>query len=337
MVLVKIRSVLILWTIALTTMVFCDVLDDSDEDYRQLVYYAKLASVAYCLKKGLQPGLLGDEQTRCPKTMCQEDEYKHIKLIKTFDFNDWGDVGSGFYAIDKEQKEIILSFRGTSSRLDWLSDLDIMPVKYEPLINLQPFQKVEIECHNCKVHRGFYKFLVKNCVSIIEETKQLKEKHPEYRLVILGHSLGAALTILAGIEFQLMGYHPLIIAYACPKVGNGAFMQFADKLFETSELADEIDSKHKFTKGFVRLSHTNDLVTQLPPSPVFKHGGYKYHIEKKLLPHRASDIERRGIKDNEEHSDVTDMTFGKLFSNTRSKYAHSHYLTRMTGCDDNKL
>ena len=62
----------------------------------------------------------------------------------------------------------------------------------------------------------------------------------------------AAFTTLSGIEFQLLGYDPLVVTYGGPKVGNQEFADFTDRLFDTEEVANCITMKNDFSRGFIR-------------------------------------------------------------------------------------
>ena len=69
-------------------------------------------------------------------------------------------------------------------------------------------------------------------------------------ILIIGHSLGAAFTTLSGIEFQLLGYDPLVVTYGGPKVGNQEFADFTDRLFDTEEVANCITMKNDFHEDY---------------------------------------------------------------------------------------
>ena len=106
--------------------------------------------------------------------------------------------------------------------------------------------------------------------------------------------MGAALTMLSGIEFQLLGYDPLVVTYGGPKVGNQEFADFTDKLFDTEEVHNEITSSNDFSRGFIRVVHRHDIIPLLPP--MFSHAGYEYFIDKRDLPHEECDLDRRGME-----------------------------------------
>ncbi len=81
---------------------------------------------------------------------------------------------------------IITTFRGTETKLNWLEDFDFKKVDY-----LLP------GCTNCSVHQGFlacYESLSDQVESYIDV---LTLKYPNATVVVTGHSLGAAIAMLA--------------------------------------------------------------------------------------------------------------------------------------------
>ncbi|RCK59381.1 hypothetical protein Cantr_07059 [Candida viswanathii] len=228
------------------------------KDYIKLVEFSNFAAVGYCVNRGLAKGRLGDEDSNCALLACKNDFLADVEIIKIFDFNRLNEVGTGYYALDRKRKAIILVFRGSVSRRDWATDMDFIPTSYKPIVYEENFgcdPYILTECKNCRVHRGFYNFLKDNSAAIITEGIALKEEYPDYQFLIIGHSLGAALTMLSGIEFQLLGYDPLVVTYGGPKVGNQEFADFTDNLFDTDEVDNEIATNRDFSRGFIRVVH----------------------------------------------------------------------------------
>lgn len=313
----------------------------SSREYERLVDGAHLLSFSYCLKRGLKEGYLADDETHCETKACKSEEYGHILVLKTFNYEGWGTLGSGYYALDDKHQRILLVFRGTASNSDWFSNVNAVPVKYDPMVNSESLKKRKtklIKCEGCLVHRGFYNFLKNICAEIVLEVLMIKDKYPDYQLVVSGHSLGAALTLLSGIELQLMGYDPLVISYGGPKIGNKKMMAFVDRIFQTSKTTSQIQNEHDFHKGFVRVVHKGDLIPRLPPGKVYHHAGYQYYIWKKKLPHLSSDITKKGLKWFElEDEDLSDkgeaaLSPGSFWPSNFKKYEHVHYFLRVTGC-----
>lgn len=81
--------------------------------------------------------------------------------------------------------------------------------------------------------------------NVTEASKQ----HPDYEIVIAGHSLGAAIATLSAAHIRDSGYNATLYAFASPRVGN----QF---------LADHITAQGNNN----RFVHAQDPVPYLPPS-----------------------------------------------------------------------
>ncbi|KAK6203544.1 triacylglycerol lipase precursor [Scheffersomyces amazonensis] len=340
-------------------------------DYRKLVHFAGLASYAYCIQHGLTTGKLGARNSHCPLVKCNYKQYKDIEIKRTFNYNDWGEVGSGYFAIDHNSKRLIMVFRGTASTTDWISNLDFVPVKYKPLSSTEEFSKITVKdttCKGCTVHRGFYNFLRRNSGELIEGVLSQIKKYPDYQLVIVGHSMGAALSTLTGIEFSLLGYDPLVVSFGAPKVGNKKFAQFSDKIFNTEGISDKIYNKQDFDRGLIRVVHYNDVVPTLPPTKAFHHSGFQYYIDKRDIPHKPQYLVRRGLEkrdleeDSESDSDTeieeveeevedieesydpnapvnaTSFRYGntKLWPEYFGKYEHTYYFIKISGCNPEK-
>ncbi|KAI5962132.1 uncharacterized protein KGF55_003208 [Candida pseudojiufengensis] len=325
---------------------------NGSKDFSKLEQFANLASVGYCVTKGLSTGVLSDPNTNCPLEACQNSVLKDVEIIRIFDFNTLNEVGTGFYAVDHKRKTIILVFRGSASRRDWVTDLNFFPCPYEPIVFDKDFKDGEpyitTECVNCKVHRGFYNFLKDNSGAIISAGIKMKEKFPTYSFLIIGHSLGAAFTVMSGIEFLLLGYDPLVVTFGGPKVGNEEFCNFMDDVFDTEEVAKQIDNCHDFTRGFIRVVHRHDIVPSLPP--MFAHAGYEYFIDKKDLPHEECDLDRRGmchsgLLTKRDSSSLSKRDFGLkefkvkpsfFWPNKLGKFEHTHYFRKITNCQGNQ-
>lgn len=107
---------------------------------------------------------------------------------------------------------VVLSFTGTQTITQWISDLKFRQVPPEGINNTTP---------EMLVHKGFYQ-IYKSVQEFIQSTlPDLINKNTQF--VISGHSLGGALTTLAGLD--LVNFSPIVYTYAAPRVGNNAFAQ----------------------------------------------------------------------------------------------------------------
>ncbi|CAI5759593.1 unnamed protein product [Candida verbasci] len=300
-------------------------------DYTKLVQFANLATVSYCVTKGLKIGLLGNKETNCAIKACKNHFLQNVEIVKIFDFNRLNEVGTGYYAVDNTRKTIILVFRGSASTRDWVTNVNFTPITYTPIVYDEKFEGQPYylkKCINCKVHRGFYNFLKDNSGAIIQAGIKLKSQYPDYQFLIIGHSLGAALTVMSGIEFQLLGYEPLVVTFGGPRVGNQEFADFADNIFDTEEVTNTIHEKKDFNHGLIRVVHGKDFIPYLPP--MFVHAGFEYNIDKKDLPHLEEDLNRNL---NEKRSfNPSNIKPSSLWPSRLGKYEHTHYFRKITSC-----
>lgn len=290
-------------------------------EYASLFECAQFAAIAYCLKVGLNTGRLGDS---CKLETCQRPEFSDIEVLDTFDLNDWGGLGSGYLALDHQRHRVVLAIRGTSSRRDWLGNLDAVPVSYVPI-------SASEGCDDCRVHKGFSNFLRTKCADIINTALRAMMRHADYQLVVTGHSLGAALALLAGIEFELMGLEPLVVAFASPRVGNRAFGRWVDAtVFKSAQVLTGIGDTGRIDAGYIRVIHEGDFVPMLPPAPIYSHAGVVYEIRHAPTPHQPHDLKLHGVDHQQEAVAASNPL--KLWPSWFGRDEHKHYMIRVTGC-----
>ena len=78
------------------------------------------------------------------------------------------------------QSTIYVVFRGSTSKKDWLNNLNAILTDYP-------------RCSKCEVHKGFYKAQQSVISYVTNSVKTLKQKYPSYSVVVTGHSLGELL------------------------------------------------------------------------------------------------------------------------------------------------
>lgn len=301
-------------------------------DFEELQKYAHLASVAYCIENGLTEGKVGNQGSRCPSQACSHKETKDLQVVKAFDFIELFQIGSGIIAVDDPSKSIYLAFMGTSTYQDWFNNLSIMPVSYRPLVTTSDeFDPVDTrDCINCKVHKGISSFLKFNGATVLREVLKVKAELPDYRIVVTGHSLGAALAIFAGIELRLMGEDILVVTLAGPRIGEQNFASFVDDLFETSKITPIINAKKSFdhiSTGLVRMIHLHDVVPYLPPTKYFRHSGYQYYLAAEGISQTPETIERRGT----DYLEDEPRNYLEVLPNFR-RLDHANYFLPVSHC-----
>ncbi|OQB14303.1 MAG: Lipase (class 3) [Firmicutes bacterium ADurb.Bin193] len=166
-------------------------------------------------------------------------------------FIDTGKIGVQLL-VKAEQDELMIAFRGTDSLEDAITDVR--------------FWKQTIPYNNnsskIRVHTGFINAYKSDCVRNTVWNLITPDIH---RIVVTGHSYGAALAVLCAVDLQYnfdkIDYE--VFLYGCPKVGNRAFAKSYNKrLFKT-----------------YRVENSNDAVTKVPFWIMgYRHVGIRIHV-----------------------------------------------------------
>lgn len=136
----------------------------------------------------------------------------------------------GFVARSQASGNVFVTFRGTETLGDWLSDFGFPQVPY-------PWGHVE---------RGFFR-LYDQCAAAVKAAVQ---KAPGARVIVTGHSLGAGMAVLAAAD--LAGLGAQMYSFAGPRVGD---LEFAKKFNQSVPVA-------------WRVVNTEDIVTTVPLATV---------------------------------------------------------------------
>lgn len=305
--------------------------DTPDQDYFELIKYAHLSSVAYCAPLGLETGTIGSQGDKCPSPSCSHEHIKDIDIVTRFNFDNFLDVGNGFIALDPEEDFIYVVVKGTSSSTDWINNLDLVNTEYQPQAILDPRYDVSgICCTDCRVHRGFASFIKTNGYEVIKMILEQKKKYPHREIKIAGHSLGAALGLLIGIELRLLGYEALVVTLGSPKIGNPQFTKFVDDLFETDNVVQHIEEYKSFetlTSGYIRMIHKHDLIPFLPPTNKYTLAGYEYYLGVEGLHQTPMTVYRRAT----DYLEDKKFDYWDTIKNFR-RIDHSSYFLPVTTC-----
>ena len=133
-------------------------------DYNQAQISLWLSAAAYCGKSKYESHVFKGPTTG---------------FVVTSIISDTATDTEGFIGYLPSDNSIYVSFRGSSSIRNWISNLDAWKTSYTSFP----------EC-NCQVHKGFYQAEQKVIGGIISEVKTLKSKYPNYAVKVTGHSLG---------------------------------------------------------------------------------------------------------------------------------------------------
>jgi hypothetical protein len=100
-----------------------------------------------------------------------------------------------YIAVDHSMKKIVISIRGTCSLQDLIVDLVCEPKELKPF-EWQSFYGDDDRIKSGYVHSGFWTAANRLSDKIEVDVKAALVKYPEYSLVVVGHSYGAAVASL---------------------------------------------------------------------------------------------------------------------------------------------
>ncbi|KAJ1953066.1 hypothetical protein GGI12_006096, partial [Dipsacomyces acuminosporus] len=121
----------------------------------------------------------------------------------------------GFVAHKHDTKEIIVSWRGSTILMDWIQDFNFVPVPWPQQIA------------GSKVHTGFLQTYRTAASKIKSVVAGLAQKYPDYKIKLVGHSLGGAQAHVMAADLALE--HPEwasrmeLWTFGSPRVGNAEF------------------------------------------------------------------------------------------------------------------
>lgn len=196
-------------------------------------HVSEWATAAYCKP---QQGKSGGKVTCGKYKTCESVERLNTKIYET-----WVGKGkngaTGFVAADKTNKKIYLSMRGSVSLSNWAAD-----VKY-----FMTDCANELKIANAKCEVGFYGFWKESMDHAVSGIRRAVAENPGYRIVVTGHSLGAAAAVFAATYLRTKYPDVTLYTYGQPRAGNMAL-----------SVAVSTQGKN------YRITHTNDIVPQLP-------------------------------------------------------------------------
>uniref|UniRef100_A0A914VZ96 Fungal lipase-like domain-containing protein n=1 Tax=Plectus sambesii TaxID=2011161 RepID=A0A914VZ96_9BILA len=201
--------------------------------------------------------------------LCLKNKFTDMRLIEVFrgrcDLLE--DSCWAFLAVSESMNTIALSFRGTRSKAQLIAEL----------METMSFTKVKFPPGG-SVERYFHSAFEDLWVNISVKLQELQATKPDYKLLVTGHSLGAALASLASSAAVFNSSYwssntATLITFGQPRVGNFEFAQAHDLLLPRSW----------------RVVHRYDCVAHLPYcyerlwsrscSSVFDHSPYHHGTE----------------------------------------------------------
>ncbi|GMM37107.1 putative lipase [Saccharomycopsis crataegensis] len=250
--------------------------------YNQFYRAANLTAVSYCADPPYFIDVYVGPTLNCALEFCTENsnDYSILKVfypevqVDLDDNNSYNITATGYVAVSEVNKELLIVYRGTLSITDALKDAELILEDYTPI------NGGNTACEDCKVHQGFMDLFKSTYDEIFPLVIQELQEHPDYSITVTGHSLGGALTNLALIELKLLGYNPLVISLAGPKIGNQELSDYVDELCGTEELDEKYQAGEieELTEGFWRVIAKDDYVPLVPPGKVYTHAGLEFKL-----------------------------------------------------------
>nr|CDX09901.1 lipase [Yarrowia alimentaria] len=225
--------------------------------YNELEYYMNFSQVAACV------GYAGIKKPfNCKVEGCKILQ-GHVELVSMLSPPELQQFNvSGYIALDHLKKNIVLVTRGTLDIRDILTDVNILYRKMSPVDFAPNLQSENLKCDGCKIHDGFLHSYLTTKEFVDPIVAQLKSQHPEYGMVVTGHSLGGATALLFGLDYKINGYDPLVITSGQPYVGNQAFADYHDTVWFGKPNPDTVTVGGD--RKFYRLTHLHDIVPRVP-------------------------------------------------------------------------
>ncbi|KAE8154107.1 Alpha/Beta hydrolase protein [Aspergillus avenaceus] len=203
-------------------------------------FWVQYAAATYCHDNYVAPD---GYKPNCPVGNCPEVEAADSTIKFSFS-NDTITDTAGFIAVDNTNKAIILAFRGSYSVRNWITDATFPHT--DPGL-----------CKDCKAELGFWTAWTAVRDDILPHLKDLTAAHTDYKLVVVGHSLGAAIASLAAADLRTRNYDATLYAYAAPRVANKPLAQFITdqgKNFRFTHRDDPVPKLPLLTMGYVHTS-----------------------------------------------------------------------------------
>ncbi|KAF7194944.1 Lipase A [Pseudocercospora fuligena] len=242
--------------------------------FTELEELARIVDISYCV------GSTSFGISKPFSCLSRCTDFPHFELVTTWNTGPLLSDSCGYIALDHGKKRVIVAFRGTYSIANTVVDLSTVPQKYVPYpggdegnIPLDVSQEIikgikgdakrspnEPKCLNCTVHMGFHSSWLNTRNQILPDLQTQLFTHPQYRLTLVGHSLGGAVAALAGLDLLARGYDPIITTFGEPRVGNVGLAKYLDERFNVGGKIPEDDTKLRYR----RVTHVDDPVPLLP-------------------------------------------------------------------------
>lgn len=236
-------------------------LDISVDLLHRFELMAQYAAAAYCSSNNNSTGT----PITCPAGICPLIEAAGAHSVSEFENTVVAD-NTGFIAVDDVNRLVVLTFRGSVSRSNWVEDRKLDRVHTDL-------------CRECHIHRGFWESWVEVRDTVRDNVKRTLNDHKDYRLAITGHSLGGAIATLAAADLRKdnndLAQRTELFTYGSPRVGNMGAASFLSR-----------QSTHSY-----RITSMNDPIPRQPGTLLnYFHTSPEYWIDHNPDRPRLQDI-----------------------------------------------
>ncbi|KAK6369240.1 hypothetical protein LTR64_007403 [Lithohypha guttulata] len=277
----------------------------SSDVFESLEELARIVDISYCVgSTGIQKPF---------KCLGRCYEFEGFDLVTTWNTGPLLSDSCGYIAVSHApfEKRVLVVFRGTYSIANTIADLSTRHAEYLPFLPgnnssescvlgrsggkvenslLQSMAKnekgpsAESTCTNCTIHSGFWTSWQNTRCTIIPHVEKALQDYPDYKLVLVGHSLGGAVAAIAALELEARGYSPYVTTFGEPRIGNRQLNQYIDRKFNLNGTTMD-------NATFRRVTHVDDPVPLLP----LEEWGYEMHageiyISNPSLPPGRKDV-----------------------------------------------
>jgi hypothetical protein len=218
----------------------------SSDVLSRLQFFSQYSAAAYCPSNNNSP----NTKLSCAQGNCPLVESASTSTVSEFENSLATDV-TGFVATDSTNKLIVLSFRGSRSIRNWITNL-VFPTLSTTI------------CPECLASQGFWVSWLEAQKPVLAAIATARAQYPNYKLVATGHSLGGALASLAAGTLRSQGITVDLYTYGAPKIGLDGISSY---LTNTT-----------YGQTF-RVTHKADPIPKLPPALLgYRHISPEYYV-----------------------------------------------------------